>query len=211
MAVSCWLLARRWRGARGTGLKVGGRRCEGGRGLGARGWQDAGAAIRRAGEGNLGQTVVVTLDNPEGIEFLPDGRLAITEDIDPGRLLGVSLSGEVEVLLTNLSRPEGLAVSAEGAIYFVEEGAGTLSVFKDGRTRVVVGGMNNPDQITFAPDGALWISEDARPGRLLRHHAGSLETIAEDLHAPQGIAFGAAGEVYVSEQGRDRILVLRRK
>ena len=161
--------------------------------------------------GNLSQTVITTLRNPEGIDLLPDGRLAVTEDTNPGRLLRVSLSGEIEVLLTDLFLPEGLAVSPEGAIYFVEEGAGTLSVFKDGRTRVVVGGMNNPDQITFAPDGALWISEDARPGRLLRHHAGSLETIAEDLHAPQGIAFGAAGEVYVSEQGRDRILVLRRK
>ena len=161
--------------------------------------------------GDLSQTVVATLDKPEGIDFLPDGRLAVTEDLDVGRLLVVSLSGEVEVLLTDLSRPEGLAVSADGAIYFAEQRAGTVALFKDGRAKVVVGGLNNPDQITLAPDGALWISEDAKPGRLLRHHEGSLETIAEDLWAPQGIAFGPRGEVYVSEQGRDRILVLKRQ
>ncbi len=161
--------------------------------------------------GDLSQTVVATLDQPEGIDLLPDGRLAVTEDIKPGRLLGVSLTGEIEVLLTGLLFPEGLAVSPEGAIYFAEEGAGTVSMFQDGRTRVVVGGLNRPDQIALAPDGALWISEDAKPGRLLRHHAGSLETIVEDLQAPQGIAFGPLGEVYVSEQGRDRILVLRRQ
>lgn len=160
---------------------------------------------------DLSQTVIATLKQPEGIDFLPDGHLAVTEDIVPGRLLRISLSGDIEVLLTGLVLAEGLAVSPEGAIYFAEEGAGTVSMFKDGRTRVVVGGLNKPDQIALAPDGALWISEDARPGRLLRHHAGSLETIAEDLQSPQGIAFGPQGEVYVSEQGRDRILVLRRQ
>lgn len=161
--------------------------------------------------GDLGQTVVTTLKQPEGIDFLPDGSLAITEDIVPGRLLRVSLSGEIEVLLTDLVLPEGLAVSSDGAIYFAEQDAGTVSLFKDGRARVVVGGLNKPDQITLAPDGAIWISEDARPGRLLRYHEGSLETIVEDLWAPQGIAFGLEGEVYVSEQGRNRILVLRRQ
>lgn len=161
--------------------------------------------------GDLSQTVIITLDKPEGIDFLPDGRLAITEDLDAGRLVLVSLSGKVEVLLTNLSRAEGLAVSADGAIYFAEQHVGTVAQFKDGRTKVVVGGLHNPDQITFAPDGALWISEDAKPGRLLRHHEGLLETIAEDLQSPQGIAFGPQGEVYLSEQGRDRILVLRRQ
>jgi sugar lactone lactonase YvrE len=161
--------------------------------------------------GDLSQTVIATLDQPEGIDFLPDGRLAVTEDLAPGRLLLLSLSGEIEVLLTGLLLPEGLAVSPEGAIYFAEQRAGTVSRFKDGRTRVILGGLNKPDQITFAPDGALWISEDAKPGRLLRHHEGSLETIAEDLWAPQGIAFGPRGEVYLSEQGRNRILVLRRQ
>lgn len=158
--------------------------------------------------GDLSQTIITTLKQPEGIDFLPDGDLAITEDIVPGRLLRVSLSGEIEVLLTDLVLPEGLAVSSDGAIYFAEQDAGTVSVFKDGRARVVVGGLNKPDQITLAPDGAIWISEDARPGRLLRYHEGSLETIVEDLWAPQGIAFGLEGEVYLSEQGRNRILVL---
>lgn len=161
--------------------------------------------------GDLSQTVITVLKQPEGIDFLPDGSLAITEAYNGGRLLRVSLSGEIEVLLTRLFLAEGLATTPEGAIYFVEEGAGTLSVFKDGRTRVIVGGLHNPDQITIAPDGAIWISEDARPGRLLRYHEGSLETIVEDLQAPQGIAFGLEGEVYVSEQGRHRLLVLRRQ
>ena len=158
---------------------------------------------------DLSRTVLAILEGPEGIDFLPDGSLVVGED-HGGRILHITLAGEVEVLVEGLRKPEGLAVSPNGTIYFAESKTGRILSVADNGLKTVIGGLNHPDQVEFAPDGALWISEDANPGRLLRYFSGRLEVIMAGLMAPQGIAFGRNGEVYVAEQGRSRILVLRR-
>ena len=96
------------------------------------------------------------------------------------------------------------------AVRGLETRTGRIITITGDEVKTVVGGLDHPDQIEFAPDGALWISEDAKPGRLLRYSSGHLELIMAGLMAPQGIAFGRNGEVYVAEQKRNRILVLRR-
>jgi sugar lactone lactonase YvrE len=68
-----------------------------------------------------------------------------------------------------------------------------------------VTGLDHPDQVEVAPDGSVWVTEDATPGRLLRYADGELTVIAQGLWAPQGIAF-REGEILVAEQGRNRIL-----
>jgi len=35
--------------------------------------------------------------------------------------------------------------------------------------------------------------------------------VLSGLHSPQGIAFGADGVIWLAEQGRQRILLIRRK
>jgi hypothetical protein len=45
----------------------------------------------------------------------------------------------------------------------------------------------------------------------LRFKDGALETVLSGLHSPQGIAFGADGVIWLAEQGRQRILLIRRK
>jgi glucose/arabinose dehydrogenase len=82
---------------------------------------------------------------------------------------------------------------------------------KNGKLSVLLHDLDEPDQVELAPDGALWITEDVHNGRLLRFKDGTLEAVLSGLHSPQGIAFGAAGEIWLAEQGRKRILAIRRK
>jgi len=130
-----------------------------------------------------------------------------------GRLLRVRRYGDraVEVLLGGLNRPEGLVLSQDGEVIFAEAGTGRVLAFKNGKLSVVLHDLDEPDQIEIAPDGALWITEDVSNGRLLRFKDGALETVLSGLHSPQGIAFGADGVIWLAEQGRQRILLIRRK
>ena len=156
------------------------------------------------------QRLLATLHRPEGIDLLPDGDLVVAEDNISGRLMRVPRHGHrpVEVILGGLSRPEGVAVKPDGAVVFAETDTGRVLTYKEGDVTVVVDDLDEPDQVEFAPDGALWITEDAKNARLLRLKNGALETVLSGLYLPQGMAFGADGTVWLAEQGRHRILAI---
>jgi sugar lactone lactonase YvrE len=156
--------------------------------------------------------IVTALDRPEGIEWMPNGTLVVAEDRQDGRIVRVTENGEVQPVFQHLNRPEGLTIDSDGSIVVAETGSGRILRITDGSLKVIVGGLNSPDQVFRAPDGAIWISEDATPGRLLRYRDGELEEVASGLSAPQGIAYDAANDRYlVAEQGRSRLLAFARE
>ena len=146
----------------------------------------------------------------EGIEIGSKGSLIVSQDKPDGQLLRKDLSGQITTLAAKLKNPEGVAVDGDGSIYVAETGLGRILRVSQGVKNVVVDGLIKPDQIEFGPDGALWITEDRNPGRLLRYADNTLEVIALSLNDPQGIAFDGTGKVYVAEQGKRRILVFER-
>lgn len=153
---------------------------------------------------------LAVLNNPEGIDMFPDGALAISEDSMEGRLLRVRRDDQpsVEVILDELKRPEGLVVGPDGTIIFAETATGRVLSYKNGEVNVVVDDLAYPDQVEWAPDGALWITEDVNDGRLLRLKDGTIETVLSGLRSPQGMAFSINGAVWLAERGRRRILVI---
>jgi sugar lactone lactonase YvrE len=156
---------------------------------------------------------LATLSKPEGIDMFPNGDLLLSEDVMGGRLLRLRRDGRSppEALLADLKRPEGLVIRPGGSIVFAETATGRVLSYHDGKLNVVIDGLAEPDQVELAPDGSLWITEDAENGRLLRFADGTLETILSGLRYPQGMAIGADGAVWLAEQGRRRILVVRRR
>ena len=159
---------------------------------------------------DLSQTVVATLEKPEGIDLAPDGSVIVAEDIMAGRLIRVIDNDTVDVIAEGLVRPEGISIAPDGRIYVAETSTGRIFELSAEGIRVLVEGLNSPDQVGVAQDGAIWITEDEKPGRLLRYYNDRLEVVVEGLMAPQGIAFDADGNIYVSEQRRNRIVLVRR-
>ncbi len=156
--------------------------------------------------------VVAVLDKPEGIAISPNGNLIISEDLkNNGRVVRIGPNKAKTVLLSNLKKPEGLTLAADGSVYLAESSRGRILNVKGNTAETVIDGLNHPDQVTVAPDGAIWISEDRKEGRVLRYANGQLETVLTGLVKPQGIAIDDEGWIYIAEQGRGRILRLRRK
>ena len=156
-------------------------------------------------------TLIANLANPEGIDRLPDGSLIASEDIPDGRVVQISPTGKITTLAAGLNRPEGLAVDGAGNIFVAETGTGRILKIADGKTSVAFSGLKEPDQVEVGPYGAVWVTEDATPGRLLKGFLGRLYPVLQNLSAPQGIAFslghGHCGpKIYIAEQGQSRIL-----
>ncbi len=151
------------------------------------------------------------LNRPEGIAQTREGILLVAEDIPGGRVLRIAPNGMIiDVLVEGLNRPEGVAVASEGTVYVAETGTGRVLAITRATQEVIITVLNRPDQVAVTQDGIVWITEDAKPGRLLRYENGKLTTVMKGLWAPQGIAF-RDDEILVAEQGRDRILSVRRK
>lgn len=154
--------------------------------------------------------VVTRLNKAEGIQRNVHGDLVIAEDRkSDGRIVVLSGDGSVTPIATGLKGPEGLAIGNDDRIYVAETHTGRILEVSPEATNVLINGLNKPDQIAFAPDGTLWITEDRIQGRVLRFVNGNLQTILNNVAKPQGIAFGQDGSVYIAEQGRNRILRLR--
>lgn len=154
------------------------------------------------------------VNNPEGLALNPlNGKLYIAEDMNPGRVLIYDpATGGVTTFVSGLHRPEGITFDDLGNLYVAETATNQiLKVTPNGNVSVLVpssAGITEPDNVLFnSTYGILFVTEDASPGRILivDPNTGLTTTLAKGLSYPQGMAFDTAGNLYVSEQGLDRV------
>jgi len=148
---------------------------------------------RKAGVAFTVQTLAKGLEHPWGLDFLPDGRMLVTER--PGRLRIVSAAGELSPPVTGLPRVDArgqgglldVAVGPDGLIYWSyaqpREGGNGTAVARGRLVGNAVSGVQviwamTPTldstahfggRLVFAPDGKLFITTGERsilPGRM---------------------------------------------
>lgn len=152
-----------------------------------------------------------SLTNPEGLAFNAQGRLHVAEDKRKGRILAIQ-DGKASVLFSGLSRPEGIAFDERGNLYVNETEANqVLRIHPDGKRDILASSfqIENPDGLAYCPKyGGLFITEDKSNGRIcfVSLDKAKFVVIAEALDQPQGVVCDLEGNLYVSEQGRNRIL-----
>ena len=103
----------------------------------------------------------------EGPVWLPDDRVALTS-ISHGCVYIVDpLDGALERIDTG-GGPNGLACSAGGTLYVAQNGGAWgasgpaepgVQVITGGRVDYLVEGLGAPNDLTFGPDGRLWITD----------------------------------------------------
>ena len=161
---------------------------------------------------NRQSKTLARLQSGEGIAVDRDGNFLVVEDRDPGRLVKVMKNGDVEVLLNDLKKAEGVCTSETGHIYVAEKESGRILVLYNGVTKILLEGLHKPGVVNCATDGNLWITEDkTNSGRLIHFQNKQMTIIASHLHNPQGVSFDSNGRLLLAEQGRGRILAFTRK
>ena len=81
-----------------------------------------------------------------------DNAAALVADHAGGRVVRVDLgTGDVEVVLSGLAQPTGLALGADGTMFVTEQGTGSVTRHDpDGTTSLVVGGLVAPFLLSWA-------------------------------------------------------------
>ncbi len=130
-----------------------------------------------------------------------------------GRLLRYDAAEKnVEVLRDGLDESEGVAVCPDGGLFFTEKNFGWIKRFvKNAQDEIVVRGLHSPSFLMCDEDG-LWITEDLthQARLLLWDTSGKLHTVLSHLRSPQTIIATGPNRYLLAEQGRGRILELRR-
>lgn len=149
----------------------------------------------------------------EGI-IIDGSRLFAVEDVkETGRLLEYDLEKKAtRVLREGLDEPEGIALCPGGGLFFTEKRKGWVKRYRPGaKDDIVIAGLREPGFLMCNDEG-LWITEDSthRARLLLWNTSGKIQTILLHLRSPQTILPLGPGRFLLAEQGRGRILELRR-
>lgn len=154
--------------------------------------------------------LITGITNPEGIVFDSLQRLYIAEDSKEGRILRYE-NGRLSTITEGLKRPEGITIDRKDNLYINETLTNKILILSPGQnieTYIESGKFNEPDGITYcsAYDG-IFVTEDRRSGRLFFIDRNkNITTITKNLSSPQGAACDRDGNLFISEQGKDRIL-----
>ena len=187
-----------------------------------------------------GQGWDVRFSGPAGIAAAPDGSLYVSDGrnhrirrIAPDMTVTtVAGSGPADALpggfadgpadQARLFNPSGIAVTADGAVYFADSGNHRIRRLKDGAVTTVAGSATPKDELdceqgglrdgpaataqfrfpaalAVADDGAIWVG-DLGNGRLRRIANGMVTTPSmAGLKQPMGVARGPNGMLHVAD------------
>jgi gluconolactonase len=176
---------------------------------------------------------------PEGPSVLDDGSVAVVE-MQGEAVARVAADGAVAPLGDCGGGPNGSVLGSDGAVYVANNGGLSIGakglwhaerefdgrvqrIAADGTVTTVADGLpgpapHRPNDICFAPDGRLLVTDsadweamqDAGPGRLLAIGAdGGVDVLLELAGMPNGLAFAPDGAtLYLAQTMTRKILAL---
>ncbi|HEU5270967.1 MAG TPA: SMP-30/gluconolactonase/LRE family protein [Jatrophihabitans sp.] len=171
-------------------------------------------ARRRRGDRDFRLTVI-RLPGTGSEDVLVDADSHVLTAVDDGRILRVSPDGHrIATVADTGGRGLGLELHPAGGLVVCDARRGLLRVWPDeqhpeqARVEVLVPGLRFCNNAAVAADGTIYFTDSSRhfgqpeykgdllehagTGRLLRHSPdGAVETLADGLHFPNGVALAA--------------------
>jgi sugar lactone lactonase YvrE len=157
--------------------------------------------LYRVGDDGVREPVAVEIANPTSLALGPDGALYVSSRFE-GHVHRLLADDTAEIYASELGVPTGLAFAPDGTL-FVGDRSGTI--FRVSPSREVESFATLPSSVAafhlaFGPDGCLYVAAPTlsthdpiyriSPTRLV-------DVIADAFGRPQGLAFDAAGTLFV--------------
>jgi DNA-binding beta-propeller fold protein YncE len=161
--------------------------------------------------------------NPYAMVAAPDGSALYVADGASGRVLRVTLDGNIRVFaeLPNMPPLTGLAFGPDGRLYFADfsplphtPGSGAIWVADPiGKSAVAAADLTMPIDVGFDTVGVMYVLEfgsgkrsdqpyASGSGRLLRiERDGARVIVLDRLNYPTAMAFSRAGDLYIAVGG----------
>ena len=147
---------------------------------------------------------VTELPNPTSLAFGSDGRLYVSSRFD-GSVYRVEADGKAVLYASDLGVACGLAFGPDGALY-VGDRSGSILVVDEGGGKARVFASLPPSvaafHLAFGPDGLLYVTGPTlNPSDVVYRisREGDISVYCGGFGRPQGIAFDAAGHLYVAD------------
>jgi len=161
------------------------------------------------------------LSRPHDAEFDRHGRLLVA-DTGNDRIAIYAVDGARPRLIgewKGLVSPEGVAVAPDGRVYATNTGAGTVSIFRDGKLERTVGSygsgagqFSRPHDIEVDRDGTVYVVDSGNHrvqvfDAEMRHRASVGAALG--LNEPKYLAFDG-DRIWLADEDNHRILLLDR-
>ena len=130
-----------------------------------------------------------------------------------GNLVKQTYDGETTVIIPRFGEAAGMELDAEGRLVVCNVENGTIErVSMDGSSEVINSGIPYPNGITIDQEGFIYVSEhSAGKIRRIDPETFEYERIAEDLYAPNGMAFSPDFQtLYVNSFGEGTLYAIHR-
>lgn len=161
------------------------------------------------------------LSRPHDAEFDARGRLLVA-DTGNDRVAIYAINGTQAKLVDEWKRlvgPEGVAVAPDGRVYATNTGAGSVSIFQDGKLERTVGSygsgagqFSRPHDIEVDRDGRVYVVDSGNHrvqlfDAQMNHLATSSRSLG--LNEPKYLAFDGE-RIWLADEDNHRILLLDR-
>ena len=149
------------------------------------------------------QTVHRDVPKAASLMPMPDGSLMISQELNDakGSIVRIHPDGQRDVVVSNLSKPDGMFATHGGWVFSQETGNAPVSFLKDGVVSELFRGENV--QGLWVEGDDLYAIEDRKDnGRLLRYRWGdqSLTVVRDKLHEGESITRCTDGRMLYTEK-----------
>lgn len=160
--------------------------------------------------------IAENLPEPDDLVLAPDGSIYIS-DVTEGTIKQYTRDGQLNLILSGLSAPEGMAFLPDGTLIVAEQGADRLSHY-DLNSKTLTPFLDLPNHTDqLGVDGILWdgtnlIVPDSPNGTVLEVSADgkTVRQIASGLSRPTGAWHEPTGDLLIADENGNAVFRLHR-